>query len=164
MAPSILVLGAAVIFLLLGLLALLQLFRGAPPVADIPLAHETFYERNKQEYEPPMPPAASPAPRALDRLEPVNEADLEIHALDLQIRELSLKINKATVMLGTGQLSQEGYRRYTDEVKSEKADLEAKRVRLEMRQHLAARGIGATSSPTSSTATRVVASEAPAHR
>ncbi|HUR68082.1 MAG TPA: hypothetical protein VM370_02465 [Candidatus Thermoplasmatota archaeon] len=91
---------------------------------------------------PPAPaPAAASVPAAAARLPapaPVHQQRLaprsdDLAAMDAQIRELTKKINKAGVMLATGQLSQQGYLAYVEDMKRQRAKLEAQRVRAELR-------------------------------
>lgn len=116
------------LLLLSGLLILAVGLRKPEPQLTIPPAHVTFYQQVKREV--PIPEAHTAT--ASDTLEPMDASDLELHRLDVQIREVSRKINKATVMLGTGKLSDEGYKRYVEDLKAERADLEAARVKIEM--------------------------------
>lgn len=52
--------------------------------------------------------------------------------LDERIRELTRRINRAGVLLATGQLSHEGYARYVEDLKRERGELEASRVQREL--------------------------------
>ncbi|MHB8586677.1 MAG: hypothetical protein ACYDDF_12695 [Thermoplasmatota archaeon] len=134
--PSLVMGAGGLLVTIVGMVLVGKSLRRAPVVPTIPMAHETFYQRVHQPVEQVLAAARTPqVARPSDVLEPIHEEDVEIHALDLKIHDLSRKISKATVMLGTGKLSQEGYRRYVDDLKSERADLEAKRVHLEMRVH-----------------------------
>jgi hypothetical protein len=81
----------------------------------------------------PRPSASrlpAPASQAHQRLGAPKE---DMTVLDAQIRDLTRKINKAGVMLATGQLSQQGYLAYVEDLKRQRGKLEVTRVRHELR-------------------------------
>jgi len=71
----------------------------------------------------------TPAPVQQRRLPPPRP---DLAKIDVEIRELTKKINKAGVMLATGQLSQQGYLAYVEDLKRQRGMLEAQRVRAEI--------------------------------
>lgn len=119
-----------VLVLSFGLATLLLGLRRPEPELSIPPAHVTFYQQTKRDI--PIPEISYKPAAAMDELEPMGADDFELHRLDVQIRDVTRKINKATVMLGTGKLSDEGFKRYVEDLKSERANLEAARVKIEM--------------------------------
>lgn len=129
--------------LLLGgmLIALFAFQRREEPVAVVP-AEVAFATRMRA--PPPVLPLPSPAPspRTAPKSAPLAPApapaaaaprDAKLQGIDGEIRELTRKINKAGVMLATGQISQQGYASYVEELKKQRGELEAKRVEIEMR-------------------------------
>ncbi len=78
--------------------------------------------RDVRSFREPTPQVANRA--AVAALPP------ELVALENDLKELNVRINRATVMLGTGKLSREGYAAYVDEIKSQRAELESRKVRL----------------------------------
>lgn len=56
----------------------------------------------------------------------------DLAKLDVEIRDLTKKISKAGVLLATGQLSQQGYLAYVDDLKRTRGSLEAQRIRAEL--------------------------------
>ena len=104
------------------------------PEASIP-AHVAFTSRTVQELEPiprvAREPAVSKRPASDD------PHALAIVGIDAQVRELTKRINKASVMLATGKLSGDAYKKYVDELKLQRGALEADRVHLELRKRTA---------------------------
>lgn len=95
------------------LLGLSAIRRDEGPVPSVP-AHVAFSQRsNKPLVAPPRGAPMKPA-RAED-------------PLDAQIREVTRRINRAGVMLGTGQLSDAAYKKYVEALKKQRGDLEAMR-------------------------------------
>lgn len=92
------------------------------PAPSIP-AHVAFSRRQEQplvapEVKKPQPRAAKPA---------------GLIEIDEQIREVTKKINRASVMLATGKLSDAGYVRYVDALKAQRGSLESERVKKEFK-------------------------------
>lgn len=88
----------------------------------------------------PAPPRQAPAPSAARLPQPSSVAQQrvapprnDLTSLDAQIRGLTRQINKAGVMLATGQLSQGGYLAYVEDLKKQRGSLEAQRVRAELK-------------------------------
>lgn len=137
---------------LTGVLILLFSFRPAPEEPNIVPAHVAFKQRMivqpvvpASAQRPSVPGSGSaedggasssasrlpaPAAQAKQRVGPIKE---DIAGIDDQIRDLTKRINKAGVMLATGQLSQQGYLAYVEDLKSQRGKLEAARVRAELR-------------------------------
>ena len=86
---------------------------------------------------PSMPLAASSVAAALPSAPPVSESpeQIALKRITAEIRELTRAINKAGVMLATGQISSQGYAQYVEELKQQRGVLERDRVQLEMRNH-----------------------------
>ena len=61
--------------------------------------------------------------------------EIALNRITAEIRELTRTINKAGVLLATGQISSQGYAQYVDELKAQRGLLEKDRVQLEMRNH-----------------------------
>ena len=141
------------VLLLGGLLIATFAFQRVEPPADVVPAEVAFSSRMRVAGVPELPvpnlaappvrpmaaaapsaaaptPAAAPAPRAA-RV-PVSR-DGRLAGIDEEIKELTRKISKAGVMLATGQISQQGYASFVDELKKERGRLEAQRVSLEMK-------------------------------
>lgn len=150
---------AGSVLLLAGGFALLFSFRPAPEEPDIVPAHVAFNSRmnapsvvpmttprpataaaprarpapashDEEEDAPGSARLPTPKPQAKSRVAPIKE---DIANIDGQIRDLTRRINKAGVMLATGQLSQQGYLAYVEDLKAQRAKLEAQRVRAELR-------------------------------
>lgn len=114
-----------------GIMVAIFSFRTVHEPAPMRSATDAFNSRTAQPLPEPLPPPrrAEPvvpaAPRALDARQTA------LARLDEEIRELTRRINKAGVMLATGQLSDEGYAQYVEELKRQRGALEASRVKLE---------------------------------
>ncbi|GEM_PF-4360578 len=80
----------------------------------------------------PAAPRLRPSPVEVRAAPPAAPRDSRISGIDEEIRELTRRINKAGVMLATGQISKQGYASFVDELKQQRGALEAKRVQLEM--------------------------------
>lgn len=124
------------------LIMLFMIQKKVEPAPAVP-AHVAFATRmSVPPLVPPLPaPAPRPQPASVPRL-PTPAAPKEqrlapvradIVSLDAQIRELTRQINKAGVMLATGQLSQGGYLAYVEDLKKQRGSLEAQRVRAELK-------------------------------
>lgn len=124
------------VLVLSGVMLAIFSFRHREEEAPITPAHVAFVQKA------PKPVAATPP---VKRAAPVVAAgpsrpgvrspeDVALVRLDGEIRELTRAINKAGVMLATGQISEQGYAHYVEELKQQRGVLEADRVRLEMRQ------------------------------
>lgn len=155
---ALLITGGCVLALA-GAFILIFTFRAPPEEADVIPAHVAFNSRMAvKPLTPPVaaparrnPPAApargangngaAPAPMPTPKMQPppppaqqrVGPSRTDIDGISAQISELTKKINKAGVMLATGQLSQEGYLAYVDDLKRQRGNLEAARVRAELR-------------------------------
>lgn len=119
-------------FLFAGLVVCFISFRSTPEPVSIVPANVAFNSRAPRPNNSPekvVLPAMRPRARAR---EPGAEA--AVNRLDDQIRELTRRINKAGVMLATGQISHQGYASYVEELKKQRGELEAKRVRIELHQ------------------------------
>lgn len=117
------------VLVIAGIMLSIFTFRALPEQAPVIPAHVAFMTRTAQPL--PMPeriviPARRPGPAR-----PV-ESQRQMSRLDEEIRELTRKINKAGVMLATGQISHQGYASYVDDLKKQRGKLEASRVRLEL--------------------------------
>lgn len=144
---------AGSVLALAGAFILIFTFRAPPAESDVVPAHVAFASRMSA---PPILPtrptpssagarrgvsgASSPvvaSPRIQSPAPPVQQrvgpSQSDIDGMSAQIHELTRKINKAGVMLATGQLSQEGYLAYVDDLKRQRGNLEAQRVRAELR-------------------------------
>ena len=110
------------------ILSLFSLRRAPEPPAIVP-AHVAFVTRTPRPIPIPDKPAAPPAPRAPVRKP---EEDAAVTQLDDEIRDLTRQINKAGILLATGQISRQGYASYVEDLKKKRGDLEASRVRLEL--------------------------------
>lgn len=125
-----LVSAAGFLLLVAGLVVSLFSFRSAPEQLSIVPAHVAFRTRAPRAISSPEKVALPAArPRVRSR-EPGAEA--VVNRLDDEIRELTRRINKAGVMLATGQISHQGYASYVEELKKQRGELEAKRVRIEL--------------------------------
>lgn len=123
---SLLAVGGLVL-LLSGALVLVFTFRPQPePPATVP-AYVAFSQKMPKPQLVPPPPARPPRPA---RAATVLSADAA--GIDAEIRELTRKINKAGVLLATGQLSQQGYLAYVEDLKRTRGRLEAERVGVEL--------------------------------
>lgn len=109
---------------------LLSLFsiRRAPEAAPVVPAHVAFVTRTPRPIAMPERPAV-PARRASVR-KPEEEAAMG--KLDEEIRELTRQINRAGVLLATGQISHQGYASYVADLKKKRGELEVSRVRIEL--------------------------------
>lgn len=131
-------------FVLLLAGALLAVFSIPREEAPVPLvsATEAFASKRRTPLAPPVPaPIATPrrlaAPQPTAPSPPARAMDaqtLAMFRLDEEIRDLTRRINKAGVMLATGQLSTQGYALYVEDLKKEKGQLEASRVTIELRR------------------------------
>lgn len=117
------------ILLSIGILVTLLSIRPTPePVTVVP-AHVAFASRAPR-VEPMPEKIHIPYRHAASRRRPEEQAAMT--RLDEQIRDLTRRINKAGVMLATGQISHHGYASYVDDLKKQKGALEANRVRMEL--------------------------------
>lgn len=140
----VLALVAGAVLALAGGLVLVFTFRGEEEVLTTVPAHVAFRQRmTVEEVVPPPAPRAgtgalssssarlpSPELPAQRRVAPARD---DLASLDAQIRDLTKKISKAGVMLATGQLSQQGYLAYVEDLKRQRGKLEASRVRAELK-------------------------------
>lgn len=111
--------------------------------APLRTATEAFHARMQSDFEmlnaaPPRPIGAPPPMRAAGLGAPImtpsmQRLDPALFRLDEEIRDITRRINKAGVKLATGQLSDEGYAQYVEELKRQRGQLEAQRVRIELR-------------------------------
>lgn len=106
------------------------------PVPSV-TATVAFASRHVAATEPILERAArTPPPIAEVRperpVQPMDPQALALFRLDEEIRDLTRRINKAGVMLATGQLSEEGYAHYVEDLKKQRGSLEASRIRLQM--------------------------------
>lgn len=112
-----------------GVLVAVLSFRKTPePVPVIP-AEVAFVTRTARPILAPER-VTLPAGRRVSTRRP--EEQEAMARLDDEIRELTRQINKAGVMLATGQISHQGYASYVGDLKKRRGDLEASRVRLEL--------------------------------
>jgi hypothetical protein len=102
--------------------------RRAPEPAPIVPAHVAFVTRTPR----PLPMPERPAMPARRASAPKPAEDPAMAKLDEEIRELTRQINKAGILLATGQLSRQGYASYVEDLKKKRGDLEASRVRIEL--------------------------------
>ncbi|HET6405027.1 MAG TPA: hypothetical protein VFH78_10295 [Candidatus Thermoplasmatota archaeon] len=128
-----------------GAVILVLATRVQPEEPDIVPAHVAFQSRMSVQPLTPMPTPAGGRMVSEERARPrlqapaapiqrrVGPSREDIDGMSAQIQELTKKINKAGVMLATGQLSQEGYLAYVDDLKRQRGNLEAAKVRAEMR-------------------------------
>lgn len=138
--------GGGVLSLIGGITLVIALRRTDEPEPEVP-AHVAFNSRMTipDEFAPPARPAAGASPAGaaaasgarLPAPAPVQQRRVpppraDIAKIDIEIRELTKKINKAGVMLATGQLSQQGYLAYVEDLKRQRGALEAQRVRAEL--------------------------------
>ena len=104
-------------------------FRHVPEQAPVTPAHVAFMTRTPRPIDAPervhMPPRIAPRPRS-------SKEQATMTRIDDEIRDLTRKINKAGVMLATGQISHQGYAQYVDDLKKQRGALEANRVRIEL--------------------------------
>lgn len=119
------------ILLLAGILITVFSFPRAAETTDIVPAMVAFASRAPRESLEPrgqMYRAPVATPMAAEARDPQSR---KMSALDAQIRDLTRRINKAGVMRATGQLSDVGYARYVADLKRQRGELEASRVKLE---------------------------------
>jgi hypothetical protein len=114
--------------LLPGVLLSLFSIRRVPQAASVVPAHVAFVTRTPRPAALPERPVL-PARRAPTR-KPEEQAAMT--RLDDEIRELTRHINRAGVLLATGQLSHQGYASYVADLKKRRGDLEVSRVRIEL--------------------------------
>lgn len=137
---ALFVTGGFVLLLVGGCIVLFTARGAVHPEPPVP-AHVAFAQKmSVRDIEPPTPlprPAAAisdgrlpPPPTGGHGRVPARSDDL-VH-IDTKIRELTRQINKAGVMLATGQLSQQGYLAYVEDLKRQRGTLEAQRVRAEL--------------------------------
>lgn len=139
----VLALTCGLVLAIAGSMILLFMIRRVEEAKPHVPAHVAFAQRMHVPalLPPPAPPPARPAPASAPRLPAPTPAPqqrlapprADIVSLDTQIRELTRQINKAGVMLATGQLSQGGYLAYVEDLKKQRGSLEAQRVRAELR-------------------------------
>ena len=134
---------AGSVLALAGVLVVVFTYRKEEESPEVVPAHVAFHTRMSA--APLVPPGPAPRPAAvapagprLPAPEPVAQRRVapprtDLASLDVQIRELSKKINQAGVKLATGQLSQQGYLAYVEDLKRERAKLEAHKVRVELK-------------------------------
>lgn len=104
--------------------------RPPPPKAAVE-AHVAFKRRTVHEDEvqrAAAKPATGIAVPASDKIEVMSDAD----ALALAIKDVQQRMGRAKVMLGTNRLSQEGYVKLMGSLQKELAELEARRMSVEM--------------------------------
>jgi hypothetical protein len=117
------------VLLFVGLLVSLSQTRPRGPPVSVP-AHVAFNSRAPQ--RPIVPPLrAEPVAREAT---PADDHHRALAKLDEEIRAVTKRINKASVMLATGKLSNEGYKSYVEELKRQRGELEVSRVQLELRK------------------------------
>lgn len=147
----LLALTAGLVLTLAGVLILIFSFRRPEELAPTVPAHVAFNSRmtipdiiptrspkpaaaSAARAAAPMAPSSArlpaPEPTPQRRVAPVKD---DMAHVDTEIRELTRKINKAGVMLATGQLSQQGYLAYVEDLKRQRGKLEVVRVRHELR-------------------------------
>lgn len=130
--PSVVLADAAgATLVLLGVVVFARSLRAAPAPPTVVPAHVAFVNRAPRAVATPEPPA-KPVPRPAAGRAPRRAESAEMTKIDEEIRELTRRINKAGVMLATGQISRQGYASYVDELKTRRGALEASRVRLEL--------------------------------
>lgn len=135
---------AGVVFLLSGTLFMVFSVRTPEVEAEILPAHVAFMSRSnaavqeelRQLAATPKPkPTTTPAAAAVAaKPVQVDPEQVAMDRLNREIRELTRAINKAGVMLATGQLSDGGYAQYVEELKKQRGTLEADRLRIELRK------------------------------
>lgn len=137
--PALLMVAGSVLALSGGLVLLFFIRQEPEPEPEVP-AHVAFYTKMEKPRLVPEPAprpgvkrrapamAATPTPGA----SPKAAVDSEMEQIDAQIRDLTRRINKAGVMLATGQLSQGGYVAYVEDLKKQRGKLEAIRVHAEL--------------------------------
>ena len=103
--------------------------RRVPESAPIVPAHVAFVTRTPRPM--PLPPERVAAPERRAPTRKPEESDAKAK-LDDEIRELTKQINKAGILLATGQISRQGYASYVEDLKKKRGDLEASRVRIEL--------------------------------
>lgn len=112
------------------LLAIFSIPRHEPPAPAVP-AHVAFTQKKSRA---PLP--------MLDRVTPTSpmrqpaRTDASLVNIEAEIRDITRRINRAGVMLATGQLSDQGYAQYVSELKQRRGNLEAHFVRAELRRKL----------------------------
>jgi hypothetical protein len=135
---------AGAVLSFVGAMVILFAARGEEEVSTMVPAHVAFHSRMSvpEVFPTPLragetggtvaPGARLPAPvaPAQRRVAPVRE---DMASLEAKIRALTRKINKAGVMLATGQLSREGYLAYVEDLKRQRATIEAQKVRIELK-------------------------------
>lgn len=120
------------VLLLCGILMIAFAFRGTPEAAGILPATVAFSQRmNVPQATADAPTSSGRGHAAAPATDPRSRALLD---LDEEVRELTRRINKAGVLLATGQLSDQGYVQYVDDLKRRRAEVEARRVRIELGQ------------------------------
>lgn len=124
--------GVGFAFLVVGAIQVAFSLRADEVETGIVPATVAFNSRTAQPL-PPSEPRRVARPAAKPASDPRGQA---LHRLDEEIRDVTRRINKAGVMLATGQLSDDGYAKYVDELKHERGQLEARRVKLELGQSM----------------------------
>lgn len=137
-AGPFLAIAAGLLLCVFGVILVLMPGRVDGPLPSVP-AHVAFSQRAAvRPLTAPVMPARSAAATAADHKprapiphSPRNR-EPSLAQLDDEIQELTRKINKAGVLLATGQLSTQGYRHYVGDLKKQRGKLEATRVKAEL--------------------------------
>lgn len=126
--------GGGFFLLVVGLMVAISSVRGEEEPEPLISATVAFSQRALQVIPMPDPrPMGAPGPIARAPARgPLGPRELAMFRLDEEIRDLTRRINKAGVLLATGQLSNQGYAQYVDDLKRQRGNLEATRVRLEL--------------------------------
>ncbi|HVL48209.1 MAG TPA: hypothetical protein VM889_06610 [Candidatus Thermoplasmatota archaeon] len=120
------------VIVLMGLVLMAKSLKPPPPPAKVVRADLAFEKSNTHEIPVPNTKGRGRVLKKGQRQEgfvALSENDMEIHRLEETIRDLNKKISRASVMLGTGKLSPEGYARYVDDLKKKRGELEAEKTR-----------------------------------
>jgi hypothetical protein len=112
------------VLLILGLVAILRVSQSRVKAVKLTPAEESFARRVRHDLEPPPLPVMPGAAAA-------RSADPELERVTAELRRIDLDLKRANVMLGTGKLTREGYAAHVEELRAEKGQLEAERIRIE---------------------------------
>lgn len=142
MPGPLLAIAGGLLLLVFGILFAIMPRRDLGPVPLV--AAEVAFSQKPQTRSlapPPLAPRPVPTPGApsLPAHKPFTPVpptprnrEPSLAQLDDEIQDLTRKINKAGVLLATGQLSTQGYQHYVGDLKKQRGKLEATRVKAEL--------------------------------
>lgn len=101
------------------------------PVEEKPRRKTRQKQRKKQRT---TSPTGTTVDRTGSRAGAETKADKRMSRLEASIKEIDRRMSQAKVKLGTGELSPEGYQKVMDELQEKRAQLEKRRVDIELDQ------------------------------